>query len=96
VLLLGRGPGRPLALHQPPPDHQRISEGAWAPEPHVFTLCNDESRWHRSWSADPAHPPALDALLAQAHSYGFSLVGFGQEPRGKFSMDEFEIWLAGE
>jgi hypothetical protein len=73
-----------------------ISEGAWAPEPHVFTLCNDESRWHRSWSADPAHPPALDALLAQAHSYGFSLVGFGQEPRGKFSMDEFEIRLAGE
>jgi len=29
-------------------------------------------------------------------SYGISLVGFGQEPRGKFSMDEFAIRLQGE
>ena len=73
-----------------------ISEGVWAPEPNIFTLRNDESLWHLSWSGDPAHPPALNDLLAQARSYGFSLVGFGQEPRGKFSMDEFEMRLAGE
>jgi len=73
-----------------------ISDGAWAKEPNVFTLRNDESLWHRSWSADPANTPALDDLLANARSYGFSLVGFGQEPRGKFCMDEFEIRFAGE
>ena len=73
-----------------------ISEGEWASEANVFTLDNDEALWRRSWSADPANPPALDGLLTQAHSYGFSLVGFGQEPRGKFSMDEFEIRLAGD
>lgn len=73
-----------------------ISDGEWAAEPNVLTLRNDESLWHRSWSSDPAHPPALDGLLAQAHSYGISLVGFGQEPRGKFCMDEFEIRLAEE
>ncbi|MHB0939915.1 MAG: hypothetical protein ACYDCO_08150 [Armatimonadota bacterium] len=73
-----------------------ISDGAWAKSPNVFTLRNDESLWHRSWSADPANPPALNDLLAHAVSYGFSLVGFGQEPRGKFSMDEFEIRFAGE
>ena len=73
-----------------------ISEGRWADEPNVFVLKNDEALWHRSWSADPSNPPALSDLLSDAHSYGFSLVGFGQEPRGKFSMDELEIRLAGE
>jgi hypothetical protein len=71
-----------------------ISEGAWAAEPNRFSLRNDESLWHRSWSLDPARPPALDSVLGHAVSYGFSLVGFGQEPRGKFSMDEFELRLA--
>ena len=71
-----------------------ITEGEWAATPNVFTLPNDESRWHRSWSSDPSNPPALSDLLTQAHSYGFSFVGFGQEPRGKFCMDEFAIRLA--
>jgi len=73
-----------------------ISDGRWADQPNRFTLRNDESLWHRSWSSDPAEPPALDGLLGGACSYGISLVGFGQEPRGKFCMDEFEIALAGE
>ncbi|MDP6353666.1 MAG: hypothetical protein QF473_01090 [Planctomycetota bacterium] len=72
-----------------------ISEGEWAPEPNTMTLHNDESLWHLSWSGDPANPPALNDLLADARSYGISLAGFGQEPRGRFSMDEFEIRLAG-
>jgi hypothetical protein len=71
-----------------------ISDSAWAAQPNRFTLPNDESLWHRSWSSDPARPPSLDFVLTHAHSYGISLVGFGQEPRGKFSMDEFEIRLA--
>ena len=69
----------------------RISEGAWDPEPNAITLSNDPSQWHRSWSTDPSNPPALDTILGRAASYGFSLVGFAQEPRGRFSMDEFEI-----
>ncbi|MBM4086077.1 MAG: hypothetical protein FJ272_14930 [Planctomycetes bacterium] len=73
-----------------------ISEGAWASKPNVLTLRNEESLWHRSWSLDPAKPTALNDVLADVRSYGISLVGFGQEPRGKFSMDEFEIRRAGE
>ena len=72
-----------------------ISDGEWAAEPNVFTLTSDESLWHRSWSGDPAHPMPLDDLLARAQSWGISLAGFGQEPRGKFSMDEFRIKLVG-
>jgi len=87
------GPGGRWHLTSQP---LHISDGAWAKEPNAFILRNDESLWHRSWSADPANPPALDDLLASAVSYGFSLVGFGQEPRGKFSMDEFEIRFPGE
>lgn len=70
-----------------------ISDGKWAAKSNAFTLRTDESLWHRSWSSDPLNPPSLDNLLASADSYGFSLIGFGQEPRGKFSMDEFEIKL---
>ena len=71
-----------------------ISDGRWADEPNVFTLHNDESLWHRSWSADPANPPSLDDLLGNCRSYGFSFVDFGQLPRGRFAMDEIEIELA--
>jgi hypothetical protein len=68
-----------------------IGESAWASN--VLTLHNDESRWHRSW-ADTPH--TLDETLAHAVSYGISLVGFGQEPRGKFCMDELEVRLSEE
>lgn len=71
-----------------------IGNGEWTPEPNRFTLTNDESLWHRSWAANPENPPALNDLLANGGSYGISLVGFGQEPRGKFSMAELEIRLA--
>ena len=73
-----------------------VTEGEWATEPNVLALRNDESLWHRSWQSDPSQPKPLDDLLANAVSYGISLAGFGQEPRGKFSMAEFEIRLAGE
>jgi len=70
-----------------------ISEGTWAKEPAVFTLPTDDASWHQSW-ADGSH--TVEETLAHAISYGFSLVGFGQEPRGKFSMDDFEMRLADE
>ena len=70
-----------------------ISEGEWASEPNTITLHNDEAQWYRSWSNDPAGPPSLDDVLSNATSYGFSFVGFGQEPRGKFSLGGFEITL---
>jgi hypothetical protein len=68
-----------------------IGEGDWTDEPNVFTLDNDESLWRLSWSTDPGNAPSLNDVMASAHSYGFSFVGFGQEPRGKFSMAEFSI-----
>ncbi len=71
-----------------------ISESEWASEPNTITLHNDEAQWYRSWSNDPAAPPSLDDVLSNATSYGFSFVGFGQEPRGKFSLGRFEITLA--
>lgn len=72
-----------------------ISNGRWADQPNRFVLKNDESLWHRSWLLDPASPQSLDDVLGRAVSYGFSFVGFGQEPRGKFAMDELEIRLRG-
>ena len=47
-----------------------------------------------SWTALADGPAPLDTLLGGAISYGFSFVGFGQEPRGRLSMDELEISLA--
>ncbi len=70
-----------------------ISDGRWADEPLTFTLENDESLWHMSWTALADGPTPLDTLLREAISYGFSFVGFGQEPRGRLSMDELEISL---
>ena len=70
-----------------------IADGRWASEPNVFDLRNQESLWHRSWAVEPSTAPVLNDVLGNAHSYGFSFVGFGQEPRGKLSMDEFEIKL---
>ncbi len=68
-----------------------IPESAWASEPTKFTLKNDDSLWHRSWAKDPNSAASLDALLKNAHSYGFSFVGFSSEVTGKLSMGEFEI-----
>ena len=73
--------GRPLS----------ISNGRWADTPNEVVLDVDESLWYRSWSIDAAHELPLDHVLSNTHSYGFSLVGFGQEPRGRFSMDEFQL-----
>jgi hypothetical protein len=70
-----------------------ISEGEWASESNTITLHNDEAQWYRSWDNDPAGPASLDDVLANATSYGFSFVGFGQEPRGKLSLSKFEIVL---
>lgn len=73
-----------------------ISDGHWAADANRLSLTNDEALWYLSWPSDPTNPPALDTVLANVVSYGISLVGFGQEPRGKFSMDEFAIRLRGE
>lgn len=70
-----------------------ISDGKWDNEPNVITLKDDESLWHMSWSNDPANPTPLSDVIASTESFGFSLVGFKQEPRGKFCMDEFRIEL---
>ena len=73
----------------------QIGDGRWTSEPNVFTLRNDESLWHRSWpGSDPSRALSLNELLGECISYGFSFVGFGREPHGKFSMDEFELTLA--
>ena len=84
--------GRPIA----------ISNGCWAPEPARFTLANDESLWHRSYSSKefwhrsyPPGGPSLDAVLGEAWSYGFSFIGFAREVHGRLSMDEFQILLPG-
>ena len=71
-----------------------ISDGRWADEPFGFTLKNDDSLWHMSWTGRPEGPAPLDTLLSGAISYGFSFVGFGQEAKGRLSMDELEIRLA--
>ncbi|MBI3943496.1 MAG: hypothetical protein HY326_10830 [Chloroflexi bacterium] len=68
-----------------------ISERRWSDEPLRFTLRNDASLWHNSWSHIPNNPMPLDQLLSQAVSYGFSFAGFGSEVSGRLSMDEFEI-----
>jgi hypothetical protein len=68
-----------------------ISIGGWAAEPERFTLINEESSWHRSWSNDPDQPMPLDRLLGVAESYGFSFTGFGAEVTGRLCMDEFTI-----
>ena len=77
--------GRPLT----------VTEGSWNSEPNILKLETDESSWYRSWSMDPDHELPLDEVLRSVHSYGFSFVRFGQEPRGRISMDEFEIKVAG-
>ena len=71
-----------------------IGYGEWNSEPNVFTLRSNEALWYRSWAAGLDDPPPLDDILSQCDGYGFSFVGFGQEPRGRLSMDELEIKLS--
>ena len=61
-------------------------------------LENDETLWHRNYSSQefqrrryPEGGPRLDDVLGEAHSYGFSFIGFEREVQGRLSMDEFEI-----
>jgi len=68
-----------------------ITEGDWAGEPETFTLTNDPSLWHKSWSLDADKPEPLNDLLAAAESFGFAFVGFGSEPTGRFAIDEFRL-----
>ena len=70
-----------------------ISEGEWASEPNTIILHNDETHWYRSWENHPSKVTPLDDVLSIVTSYGFSFVGFGQEPRGKLSLGRFEIKL---
>ncbi len=73
-----------------------ISDGRWADRPNRFTLDNDESLWHMSWTGRSEGPASLDTLLKGAVSYGFSFVNISDEVRGRLSMDELEIKLASE
>ena len=71
-----------------------ISDGEWASEPHVFTLKDDESLWHRTWSRDPNYVRSLPDALAVCRSYAIQLVDFKATPKGRLAMDELEIRLA--
>ena len=66
-----------------------LAEGVWTAN--RLALATDENQWHRSWSADPAHPVALEQVLSRAESYGFSFVGFSSEVTGRLSMSQFSI-----
>ena len=70
-----------------------ISEGEWTTEPNTIKLLNDEAYWYRSWEKDPSRMTPLNDVLSVVTEYGFSFVGFGQEPRGKLSLGRFEIKL---
>jgi len=71
----------------------QIAEGTWSPEPLRFALPDDETLWHHSWPQDPQTSRSLAEILGNAHSYGFSFVGFSSEVRGRFSMSQFAIEL---
>ena len=66
-----------------------LAEGVWTAN--RLALAADENQWHRSWSADPSHPVALEQVLSRAESYGFSFVGFSSEVTGRLSMSQFSI-----
>ena len=68
-----------------------ISENEWANKPQLFSINPDESKWNNSWSIIPNRPEALLSVIENCESYGFSFVGFKQEPKGKIGMDEFII-----
>ena len=72
-----------------------IAEGRWPDQPDQFTLTDDESLWHRTWSGDPSNIPPLSDVLANCTSYAIQLSGFTALPTGRISMDELEITLAG-
>ena len=66
-----------------------LAEGVWTAN--RLALAADENQWHRSWSADPDRPVALEQVLSRAESYGFSFVGFSSEVTGRLSMSQFSI-----
>ena len=73
----------PLTIHQ----------GEWGDIPDKINISSDQSKWHNSWKGlAKSHTPIKD-VLRNCESYGFSFVGFEEEVRGKFSIDEFEIKL---
>ena len=70
-----------------------ISEGKWATKPEKIDIFSDESNWNNSWKGLLENPVPIKEVLRNCESYGFSFVGFEEEVRGKFSIDEFEIEL---
>ena len=71
-----------------------IPEGKWATKPEKIDISSDESNWHNSWNGDLENPVPIKKVLRNCESYGFSFIGFQEEVRGKFSIDEFEIKLS--
>ena len=72
----------------------QIPEGEWSSEPSRFALPDDEAAWHHSWPQDPQTSRPLTEILGNAHSYGFSFVGFSSEVKGRFCMSQFEVEMA--
>lgn len=68
-----------------------ISDDEWAAQPNDITLVDDESLWHMSWSLDPDNPTPMSEVITSVESFGFSFVGFKQEPPGNFCMDDFRL-----
>jgi len=68
-----------------------IGENKWANKPELFSINPDESKWNNSWSIIPNHPEPLLSVIENCESYGFSFVGFKQEPKGRLGMDAFTI-----
>ncbi len=67
-----------------------ISDGRWAEAPARFTLVDDADLWYLSWTRFE-QPAPLSEVLAGAHSYGFSFVGFAGEVTGRLALGGFEI-----
>ena len=71
-----------------------ISHGEWDSKPNVFTLKDDESLWHHTWSRNPDNVRSLPDALAECRSYAIQLVDFKATPKGRLAMDELQINLA--
>ena len=68
-----------------------LPKGRWAHKPTRVILKNDEVLWNRSWSRNPDRPGALDEVLRQCDSFGFSYLGFHRKVTGRICMDELEL-----
>jgi len=69
----------------------KFGEDKWLDKSQSFLISSDESKWNNSWTKLGNGPEPLSSVVRNCESYGFSFVGFKQEVRGKFAIDEFII-----